>query len=206
MDLSLIIIGIAIGLAMSAPLGPVNLIVIRTALCHDLKVAFLAGLGARARRCGDRRDIAAYGIQSIAASHSELRKSPANCRRGSLLIVLGVRTAQTHFSASDLTSGPHSARFGLTFSLSVTNPGLVLGYLAIFSSLSTHLAFGSSYLRPAMVLLGIALGGALWWLLLSFFISRLKTRLGPSTLDKINRWSGILVAAFGFLLLWKAFD
>jgi threonine/homoserine/homoserine lactone efflux protein len=107
---------------------------------------------------------------------------------------------------SDLTNGPHSARFGLTFSLSVTNPGLVLGYLAIFSSLSAHFAFGSSHLRPAVVLLGIALGGALWWLLLSLFIGRLRSRLGPSTLDRINRWSGIMVAAFGFLLLWKAFD
>jgi hypothetical protein len=57
-----------------------------------------------------------------------------------------------------------------------------------------------------MVLLGIALGGTLWWLMLSFFIGRLKSRLGPSTLDRINRWSGIMVAAFGFLLLWKAFD
>jgi hypothetical protein len=37
-------------------------------------------------------------------------------------------------------------------------------------------------------------------------MGRLKTRLGASTLDAINRWSGVLVAAFGFLLLWKAFD
>ena len=46
MDLSLIIIGTGIGIAMAAPLGPVNLIVIRTALCHGVKLAFLAGLGA----------------------------------------------------------------------------------------------------------------------------------------------------------------
>ena len=122
------------------------------------------------------------------------------------MIIFGIRTARTHLAASDLTSGPHSAKFGLTFSLSVTNPGLVLGYLAIFSSLSVHLALGTSAYRPAVVVLGIALGSALWWLLLSFFIGKLKTRLGTSTLDRINRWSGILVAAFGFLLLWKAFD
>ena len=149
--------------------------------------------------------IAAYGIQSI--SHLILDYAKIlKIAGGLLLIVLGIRTARTHFSASDLTSGPHSAKFGLTFSLSVTNPGLVLGYLAIFSSLSTAFGFWRITLRPAIVLLGIALGGALWWLLLSFFIGRLKTRLGPSTLDRINRWSGILVAAFGFLLLWNAFD
>lgn len=204
MDMSLLIAGLGIGLAMAAPLGPVNLIVIRTALCHDLKVAFIAGLGAVLADVVIAA-IAAYGIQSI--SHLILDYAKVlKIAGGLLLIFLGIRTARTHFSASDLTSGPHSARFGLTFSLSVTNPGLVLGYLAIFSSLSTTLALGSSHYRPAMVLIGIAMGGALWWLLLSFFVGRLKTRLGPSTLDLINRWSGILVAAFGFLLLWTAFD
>ena len=203
MDLSLIIAGMGIGLAMAAPLGPVNLIVIRTALCHDVKVAFLAGLGAVLADVV-LAGIAAYGIHSI--EHLILNYAKfLEVAGGLLLILLGISTARTRFAASDLTTGPHSARFGLTFSLSVTNPGLVLGYLAIFSSLSSHLALGASHYRPAMVLIGIAVGGALWWLLLSFFIGRLKTRLGTSTLDRINRWSGILVAAFGFLLLWKAF-
>ena len=50
------------------------------------------------------------------------------------------------------------------------------------------------------------MGGALWWLALSLVISRLKTKLSATTLDKINRWSGIFVAAFGFVLLMRAFD
>jgi len=203
-DMSLIIAGAGIGLAMAAPLGPVNLIVIRTALCHDLKVAFLAGLGAvfaDVLIAG----IAAYGIQSIAHLILDSAKF-LQIAGGLFLIFLGIRTARTHFSASDLAATPHAARFGLTFSLSVTNPGLALGYLAIFSSLSGVLALGLTPYRPAIVIFGIALGGALWWLLLSFFIGRLRTRLGASTLDRINRWSGVLVAAFGFLLLWKAFD
>jgi threonine/homoserine/homoserine lactone efflux protein len=204
MDFSLIIAGLGIGVAMAAPLGPVNLIVIRTALCHDLKVAFLAGLGAVLADVLIA-GIAAYGIQSIFHLVLDYAKF-LQVAGGLLLVVLGIRTARTHFAASDLTNGLHSARFGLTFSLSVTNPGLVLGYLAIFSSLSSVLALSASPYRPAIVVLGIALGGALWWLLLSFFIGRLKSRLSASNLDRINRWAGILVAAFGFLLLWKAFD
>src|SRR3990170_6672704 len=179
MDLSLIIIGAGIGLAMAAPLGPVNLIVIRTALCHDLKVAFFAGLGAVLADVLIA-GIAAYGIQSI--SHLVLDYAKfLQVAGGLLLIVLGIRTARTHFAASDLAATPHAARFGLTFSLSVTNPGLSLGYLAIFSSLSGMLALGLTPYRPAIVIIGIALGGALWWLLLSLFIVRLKTRLGSST-------------------------
>src|SRR5215208_3012003 len=127
MDLKLIIAGLGIGLAMSAPLGPVNLIVIRTALCHELKVAFLAGLGAVLADVLIA-GIAAYGIQSV--SHLILDYAKIlQIAGGLVLIVLGIRTARTHFAASDLANGPHSAKFGLTFSLSVTNPALVLGYL-----------------------------------------------------------------------------
>ena len=203
MDWSLIIAGIAVGLAMASPLGPVNLIVIRTALNHDFKAAFLAGLGAVLADLV-LASIAAYGIHSLQNLVLDYAKF-LQVAGGLLLILLGIRTARTHFADSDLANGPHSARFGLTFSLSVTNPGVVLGYLAIFSSLSTTLDLGASHYRPAMVLIGIAMGGTLWWLLLSLFIGRLKTKLGASALDLINRWSGILVAAFGFLLLWKTF-
>lgn len=204
MDPQLIIAGVSIGLAMAAPLGPVNLIVIRTALNHDLKVAFLAGLGAvfaDVLMAG----VAAYGIQSIQHFIMDYAKV-LETTGGLLLILLGIRTARTHFAASDLAPVARAARFGLTFTLSMTNPGLALGYLAIFSSMSSMLALGATPYRPAIVLIGIALGGALWWLILSFFIVRLKTKLSASTLDKINRWSGIFVAAFGFVLLMRAFN
>ena len=204
MDMQLVIAGLSIGLAMAAPLGPVNLVVIRTALNHDLKVAFLAGLGAVLADVL-MAGVAAYGIQSIQnfiMDYADLLEVAG----GLLLILLGIRTARTHFAPSDLAPVPHAARFGLTFTLSMTNPGLALGYLAIFSSMSSMLALGAALYRPAVVLTGIALGGALWWLLLSFFIVRLKTKLSASTLDKINRWSGIFVAAFGFVLLMRAFD
>jgi hypothetical protein len=54
--------------------------------------------------------------------------------------------------------------------------------------------------------MGVAMGGALWWLVLSFVISRVKTKLSATTLDRINRWSGIFVAVFGFVLLLQVFD
>jgi threonine/homoserine/homoserine lactone efflux protein len=204
MDFSIFMVGVMIGITMSAPVGPVNLIVIRTALNHDVKVAFLAGLGAVLADVV-LAGIAAFGIQSV----EQLILDNAMLLQivgGLLLVMLGIRTARTHFAESDLSDGPHSAKFGLTFSLSVTNPGLVLGYIAIFSSLSGALALGASPYPPAPVLLGIACGGALWWLALSTLIANLKKKLGPAMLDRINRWSGVLVAAFGFVLLLRAFD
>ncbi len=204
MDPQLVIAGMSIGLAMSAPLGPVNLIVIRTALNCGFSAAFLAGLGAV---LADMlmAGVAAFGLQSIERFIREYETLLQICG-GLLLVILGIRTARTHFAAADLAPILHAARLGLTFTLSVTNPGLVLGFLAIFSSMSGILALGASPYRPLIVLLGIAMGGALWWLALSLVISRLKTKLSATTLDRINRWSGVFVAAFGFFLLLRAFD
>ena len=204
MDLQLIIAGMSIGLALAAPLGPVNLIIIRTALNCGFRAAFLAGLGAV---LADMLmgGTAAFGLHSIERFIMEYETLLQICG-GLLLVILGIRTARTHFAATDLAPIPHAARLGLTFTLSVTNPGLVLGFIAIFSSMSGILQLGASPYRPLIVLMGVAMGGALWWLVLSFVISRVKTKLSATTLDRINRWSGIFVAAFGFVLLLQVFD
>ncbi len=204
MDLQLVIAGMSIGLAMSAPVGPVNLIVIRTALNCGFRAAFLAGLGAVLADLS-MAGIAAFGLHSI-AQFITAYGTPLQIIGGLLLIILGIRTARTHFAAADLAPVPHASRLGLTFALSVTNPGLVLGFLSIFSSMSGFLALGASPYRPLLALLGVAIGGTLWWLVLSFFVSRAKSKLSATTLDRINRWSGIFVAAFGFALLLLVFD
>jgi threonine/homoserine/homoserine lactone efflux protein len=198
------IAGLVIGLTMAAPIGPVNLVVIRTALNCGFRAALLAGFGAVIADVL-MAGVAAYGIRSV--EHFFLNyENLLQIAGGLLLVVIGIRTARTHFAATDLIPIPHTTRLGLTFTLSVTNPALILGFFAIVSSMSGMLALGATPYRPAIVLFGIALGGALWWLVLSFFVDRLKTKLSASTLDKINRWSGILVAAFGFVLLLKSFD
>jgi threonine/homoserine/homoserine lactone efflux protein len=204
MDWQLVIAGTSIGLAMAAPLGPVNLIVIRTALNCGFRTAFLGGLGAV---LADMlmAGVAAFGLHSIERFIMDY-ETLLQIAGGFLLVILGIRTARTHFAATDLAPIPHAARLGLTFMLSVTNPGLVLGFIAIFSSMSGILGLGASPYRPLIVLLGVAMGGAFWWLALSLMISRLKTKLSATTLDKINRWSGIFVAAFGFVLLMRALD
>ena len=204
MNWQLIIAGMSIGLAMAAPLGPVNLVVIRTALNCGFRAAFLAGLGAI---LADMlmAGVAAFGLHSIQRFITAY-ETPLQVVGGLLLVILGIRTARTHFLATDLAPIPHAARLGLTFTLSITNPGLVLGFIAIFSSMSGILALGASPYRPLIALLGVAFGGALWWLVLSLIISRVKTKLSAATLDRINRWSGIFVAAFGFVLLLQVFD
>jgi len=198
MDLTLLLTGIAIGLAVTAPLGPVNILVIRNAIRRGFTVAFLV-LYASA---------AAYGVSWVSSLIAAYAR-PLMLVGGLLLVVTGVWLARKRVEISAIAGdepqtakviGKSLAAFGLT----VTNPGEFFGFIAIFGTMSGILRLHEDWARPPAVIAGVAIGGSLWWLCLSFLVSRLKTRISERALARISRWTGILIAAFGFALLMEA--
>jgi threonine/homoserine/homoserine lactone efflux protein len=208
MDLWPFVLGITIGLAVAAPLGPVNLIVIRSALRRGLAGGLAAGSGA-VLADSFYGAIAAFGFHSIEQAILRLA-TPLQLGGGLVLVAIGVHTARHHVQLAEIASTREPAlaaqlsrKLAATFTLTITNPGSLLGMLAMFGALGGPLALGLSTLRPAAAVAGIALGGVLWWLLLSTLISRFKAHVTSAMLDRINRWAGILIAAFGFALLME---
>lgn len=207
MDLSLLLAGIAIGLAVTAPLGPVNILVIRNAIRRGFTVAFLVGLGAVAA------DVlyataAAYGISWV--SHLiEAYARPLLVIGGVLLVITGVWLARKRLEIAAVEAeepqtakliGKMLAAFGLT----ISNPGELFGFLAIFGTMSGVLRLHEDAARPPTVVVGVTIGAVLWWLFLGFLVSRFKDRISERALARIGRWTGVLIAAFGFALLMEA--
>lgn len=207
MDLSLLLAGIAIGLAVTAPLGPVNILVIRNAIRRGFTVAFLVGLGAVAA------DVlyataAAYGISWV--SHLiEAYARPLLVIGGVLLVITGVWLARKRLEIAAVEAeepqtakliGKMLAAFGLT----ISNPGELFGFLAIFGTMSGVLRLHEDAARPPTVVVGVTIGAVLWWLFLGFLVSRFKDRISERAVARIGRWTGVLIAAFGFALLMEA--
>ena len=206
MDLSLLLIGIAIGLAVTAPLGPVNILVIRNALRRGFGAAFAVGLGAVAA------DVlyaaAAYGVSWVSHLIADYAR-PLLLAGGALLVVLGVwlarkRVVLSALAREDDTGGAKAARMLAAFGLTISNPGELFGFIAIFGAMSGLLRLHEDAARPPTVIVGVALGGIAWWLFLSFLVSRFRDRVSQAALERINRWTGVLIAAFGFALLMEA--
>ena len=87
-----------------------------------------------------------------------------------------------------------------TFVLTLTNPATILSFAAIFSGLG--LAGRQSDIRFAVILVsGVFIGSALWWLTLSTGVSIIRSRLTTTGLLWINRLSGIMIGGFGLLIL-----
>ena len=91
--------------------------------------------------------------------------------------------------------------FATTFILTLTNPMTILSFIAIFAGL------GIGTLHPnanhaAMMVLGVVLGSALWWILLSGSVAFfLHNRINTVSLKIINRFSGIIILLFGIFAL-----
>lgn len=206
MDFVPFVAGVSIGLAVSAPLGPVNALVIRSTLRHGFAAGLVAGAGALAAD-GVFATLAAFGLrwieQLVAAYATALAIGG-----GVLLVLMGLAIARQHFQPSDLSAPPEPPgsgrlwrKFAANFGITITNPGALLGSFAMFGSMGPVLKLSAAPGRAALAIAGVAIGGALWWVVMSYTVNRLKTRLTATMLDRIHRWTGVLVAAFGFALL-----
>ncbi|WP_290542053.1 LysE family transporter [Aestuariivirga sp.] len=207
MDVSLLFIGMAIGLAVTAPLGPVSILVIRNAIRRGFAVAFLVGFGAVAA------DVlyaaaAAYGVSWVSHLIGAYAR-PLLLGGGVLLVITGVWLARKRPELSmtgvgEVQTAKLASNILAGFGLTISNPGEFFGFLAIFGAMSGVLRLHEDAARPPTVIAGVALGGIVWWLLLSFLVSRFRARIGGTMLARISRWTGILIAAFGFALLMQA--
>jgi threonine/homoserine/homoserine lactone efflux protein len=117
---------------------------------------------------------------------------------GCFLLYLGSRTFLTR-PASAASPTPPSNLAGdylSTFLLTLTNPLTVLSFAAIFAGLGLG-GTGDGYGSAAMMVLGVYLGSGLWWLTLSWGVSRLRDRFSFRGLLWVNRISGLVILGFG---------
>jgi threonine/homoserine/homoserine lactone efflux protein len=87
-----------------------------------------------------------------------------------------------------------------TFFLTITNPGAVLGLVAIFGGVSSFVEVHSTIDALTMVA-AIMAGSFGWWVLLSSLIGRIRHRLRDKQLRQINQIAGALLLGFGGLLI-----
>ena len=117
-----------------------------------------------------------------------------------LLAYFGIRYLLTSTYAAPTerhdASLPKSSAFGA--GLTLTNPLTILSFAAIFAGLGVGSA-GGNYVLAGLLVLGVFMGSALWWLILSGVVGAVRTKFSPSSLRWVNRVSGIIITGFGLL-------
>lgn len=89
-----------------------------------------------------------------------------------------------------------------TLFLTLTNPSTILSFVAIFAGF--RLSISTDYLTTATLVLGVFIGSAFWWLILSTSIGLLKSGVNSTSMRNVNRFSGTLLLGFGLYSLLKS--
>lgn len=194
--------GLLLGLAIAAPVGPIGVLCIRRSLTEGWLTGFLTGMGA-ATADGFYGGVAAFGLTAISGA-LVTQQGVIRVVGGVLLCYLGLRTLLAKPVLKEASARRGRGLLGAyvtTVGLTLTNPATIISFATVFAALGLAGATGSVVAAPALLTLGVFLGSACWWLLLSGGVSLLRIRLTSGALRWVNRASGILLLGFGVVAL-----
>jgi threonine/homoserine/homoserine lactone efflux protein len=200
MDIGLLLRGLLIGFSIAAPVGPIGVLVIRRTLAEGRVAGLATGMGA-ATADALYGCVAGFGLTAISGLLLE-NQLWVRLIGGLFLCYLGVRAflAAPAERAADAPSSSLLGAYVATLGLTLSNPTTILSFVAILAGLGVGVA-GGSYGAAALLVLGVFIGSALWWLLLSGGVNLLRLRLTPGALRWVNRASGLIILGFGTLAL-----
>jgi putative LysE/RhtB family amino acid efflux pump len=195
--------GVAMGFAIAAPVGPIGILCLRRAVVGGFFAGLSSGLGAA---CADAAYAAlALGALTFVAAVIARLMVPLHLVGGVALILLGLRTA---CSVLPRASGDVvSARAGwralvTTFGLTIVNPATILSFGAVVAA--AQFGRGVDGRGAAALVVGVFVGSALWWCVLSAFGSIVRRAISPAVMRAIDVGSGAALGAFGVWALASA--
>ena len=193
--------GLIIGFSIAAPVGPIGVLCIRRTLAEGRLRGFLSGMGAASADMVYGA-VAAFGLTAI----QDVLLGQSGWLRivgGIFLLVLGVKTffSKPAERAAKFSRGGLFGAYISTFFLTITNPLTILLFLAIFAGLRLAETNGD-YASATLMVLGVFLGSAAWWLALSMGVSLLREKFTPVLLTWVNHLAGVIIFGFGMAALW----
>lgn len=206
MDAPFFLKSLFIGFVIAAPVGPIGVLCARRTLLHGRRAGFSSGMGA-ATADAIYGFIAAFGltfVSDILVEHQSLLRLIG----GGVLVFMGVKAFRAlPVKKSEL---PRSARhyagmYSSTFFLTLTNPMTIFSFAAVFAGFGLAGLKGSA-LSSGVLVLGVFLGSALWWLFLVALFSLYGRRFQSHELVWVNRVTGAIITSSGVFalgsLLW----
>lgn len=196
--------GILLGFAIAAPVGPIGVLCIRRTLAMGRKAGFLSGLGAASADMF-YGFLAAFGLTAVTDFLVSIQ-GILGLIGGFYLVYLGVRTIKSPIDLQIDQNNEAAQRVGelylSTFFLTLTNPVTILSFLAIFAGMGLAQTSVGNYADAGLLVLGVFLGSAGWWLLLSAGVGLLRERMKSRWLIWVNRLAGIVLVGFGLIAIF----
>lgn len=194
-ELLFLLKGLIVGFAMAIPIGPVGVVCIRKTLSDGRSRGLIIGAGA-ATADALFASMAAFGltfISDVIAAHQFWFSVVG----GTVLLVLGVRTflAKPKDPKRRYDGTGMVRTYFYAFILVITNPVTVFAFIAVFAAVGLgHLP---TILSASVLVLGVFVGSALWFITLSYVATMFRAKLDRDGFRWVNRIAGILILLSG---------
>jgi len=197
-------VGLIAGVLLAMPFGPVNLLGLQRALERGFLGGLAAGIGIL---LGDGLIalLAALGVHAVSGAISEYR-SAIQVLGGLGLLGAGVQlylrpaSLSAHVETTKARLRDYASDIPAMFLLTISNPGSVLALLAIYAGVCAFVRV-ESVVDALTVVASISAGIFLYWFVVSQWIAAVRHRLDKVQLRQINHVAGIVLIAFGALLI-----
>jgi threonine/homoserine/homoserine lactone efflux protein len=190
--------GLLLGFTIAATVGPISLLTIRRTLAHGRVYGLASGLGV-ALADSTYAAIAAFGLTAI-TSVLVGGRTLLGLVGGTFLVLLAIRTMRSRPAEVAVVAERPGlvAAFGSIFGLTMTNPMTILSFAGLFAGLGLT---GTGGADAALLVVGVFLGSASWWVILTAVVASLRTRVTLGALTWVNRISGAAILAFGMVAI-----
>ena len=199
MAVNFLLKGVVIGFSIAAPVGPIGVLCIRRTLANGRAMGLATGMGA-ATADATYGLIAAFGL-TVISNFLVGQRFTLGLLGGLFLCYLGIKTfiSRPGGKDSEIGSGSLFSAWFTTLFLTLANPMTILSFIAVFAGFG--LAASPDYFSASLMVAGVFLGSAAWWLILSNAVALLRSRLNIGSMRFVNRLSGVIILAFGLYAL-----
>mgnify|MGYP000006201905 CR=1 FL=1 len=192
--LDILIKGFAIGVIVSAPLGPVGVLCIQRTLNKGRWYGFVTGLGA------SLSDIAyalltGYGMSFI-FDYIDKNIFYLQLLGSIMLLLFGIYTFRSNpvksIRPASTNKGSYFHNFVTAFAVTLSNPLIIFLFIGLFARFA--------FLQPGVLLfetitgyLAIAVGALAWWFGITFFVNKVRKKFNLRGIWILNRIIGSIV-------------
>lgn len=202
-DLFLFLKGIAIGIAIAAPVGPVAILCIRRTIFYGPRYGIASGMGAVT---ADTifGTIASFGVVAVSEplfQHQTLLRFVG----AFFLLMLGIATWRRRADTrNEQVAGRLARAYFSALFLTITNPITILAFTAIYAGFDV-VRSDMTYGQGLELIAGVLIGTVIWWIGLTLFASLFRRRASSDEIGFLHHVSGGLLIAFGLAALGSIF-
>lgn len=191
---------VSVGIAVAVPVGPMSVLCMQRTLRQGRGQGLIFGAGIAAADF----TYALLGAVGLSALSALLLAGSDWLRIAGAFVLLGFAVhilRQCPAEAPNVSPTSAWRGFASAYLLTLANPPTILFFAGLFASVAP-LSNGSNV---GVFAVGVFTGSLLWWILLTYVVTRSAGKLSQVVLGWINRAAGVVLIGFALYALAESF-